>query len=161
MSARVARPVVIRLTRKLPLPIERAFAWLTDFQDDDPARAGALLTARKILSRSPERVVFEGEHDTLGRRMRYTQEVLLAPPDAWRSHVIDGPRQGSRNEYRLEAAPGGSVLRVEYRLLHDAPRTLLLMRVAKPLLKRKLAKMWEGYEKAMREDAQSVTQTGL
>jgi hypothetical protein len=144
---------VIEITRHLPLPVAAAYAWLTDFRDDDPARAGAMLTERRVTERTATRVAFEGEHKTLGRRIRYAQVVDLSPPDAWRSRVVSGPRLGSHNEYSLAPDGAGSRLTVRYHLTHEKPGTRALIRIAKPILRRNLVRMWQGYERAMREES--------
>lgn len=144
--------VEIRVVRHLPCSVEQAYAWLTDYRDDDPQRAGALVTHRRVLERTERHAVFEGEHRALGKTVRYRQAVRLDPPAAWRSLVVDGPRAGSRNAYRLEATPRGARLVVEYHLVHAEPATMLLMRLARPLLRRRIVRMWEGYEGALAAD---------
>lgn len=149
------RPVSIRLARRLPLPVPDAYAWLTDFQDDDAQRAGAVVARRKVVERSASRIVYEGETEVLGRRNPATTEVLLHPPDAWEARVVAGPRLGSWTTYKLTPDGPGSRLELHYRFLHEKPFTRLAMRLVKPKIRAELERMWDGYEAAMRADAAS------
>lgn len=148
------RPVSIRLVRDMPMAVHQAYAWLTDIQDDDVARAkGAVIRQRKVTHRSATRVVYEGETEVLGRRTPSTTEVTLQPPDAWEARVVAGPRLGSWTTYKLTPHGAGSRLEVHYRFLHEKPVTLLIMRLVKGKIRADLERMWEGYEAEMRREA--------
>jgi hypothetical protein len=148
----VARPVSIHISREIPLPVTDAYAWLTDFQDDDAERAGAVIVHRKVTVREPGRIVYEGETEVMGRRNPATTEVLLAPPDAWEARVIAGPRTGSWTTYKLTPRAGGSRLDVHYRFVHEKPMTMLLLRLVRGRIRRDLERMWSGYETDMRAE---------
>lgn len=145
----MASPIVIRLTRDLPHAPERAFGWLTDFEDADADRAGAVIRARRVVAREKDRVVYEGEQRVLGRETRGTSEVTLAPPDRWTARVLDGPRAGSVTSYRLDGTPRGSRLTVEYHIRLADPKARILATLLKPLVRRELSRMWDGFERSM------------
>ncbi|MEA3199310.1 MAG: hypothetical protein QOE90_738 [Thermoplasmata archaeon] len=146
------RPVNVKITREIPMPVPQAFAWLTDFQDDDAQRAGAVVARRKVVERSATRSVYEGETEVLGRRNPATTEVRLHPPDAWEARVVAGPRTGSWTTYKLTPSGTGSRLALHYRFTHEKPMTRVLMRLVKPKIRAELVKMWEGYEADMRRE---------
>lgn len=146
------RPVPIRVVRRFPGPVENAFAWLTDFEDADAEKAGAVVEMRKVVERSPGRVVYEGETSVLGRRSWSRTEVSLQPPDRWHARVTKGPRTGSDTDYRLVPTPEGCELTVDYRFVLEPKGRMLALRLLRPLVKRDLERMWDGFEAAMRRD---------
>lgn len=145
----------IRIARELPLPVDAAYAWLTDYREDDPALAhGVLISKRKILSRTQNIIRMEGEHRAFGRVIPSVYEVTLSSAErAWTSRVVEGPRRGSVTTYRLTPrGAGASRLDVEYSLVHDDASGRFILRFARPLVRRNLVRMWDGYESAMRAD---------
>lgn len=141
--------VSILIERRLPHARDAAYAWLTDFEDADAQRAGAVVEMRRVTHRSPARIVYEGEQVVLGRRSTGTTEVTLHPPDRWEARVVAGPRLGSFTHYRLVPDGAGSRLTVHYHLQLDDARRMFLLRLAKPLVKRELSKMWDGFVGSM------------
>lgn len=153
------KPVHIRVACSFPHPRDEAYAWLTDFDDGDAERAGAVVELRRVVERAKDRVVYEGETEVLGRRAWARTEVKLAPPDAWRADVTAGPRTGSFTTYRLVPSSSSScALTVDYHFVFPQAARMLLLRVAKPLVKRELEKMWAGYAAAMRVELAAVPQ---
>ena len=146
-------PVHIRVSRAFPHPRDRAYLWLTDFEEGDVERAkGAVLEKRKVLERAKDRVVYEGETQVLGRRTWSVTEVQLTPPDRWEAKVTKGPRTGSFTHYHLVPEGDGCRITVDYHFVLDDPKRMMLLRLAKPLVKRDLAKMWAGFAEAMRRE---------
>ena len=144
--------VTIPYARFLPYPVEQAFAWLTDYQDDDPARTTAVVKRRPVLRRTADRVVMEGELEMLGVRGVGTVEVALHPPDRWVAEIVKGGGKGSVYEYRLTAAPGGSRLDVRYRVRVRRWSSRIRLIIAKPLLRRELDRMWDGFAESMQRE---------
>lgn len=143
---------VIEITRDIPVAVDAAFAWLTDFREEDAQLAGAVVKKREILERGKDRVVYRGETETLGRASWAVTEVTLRPPARWEARVTDGPRTGSVTEYALVPRGAGSQLRVRYQFAFLEPKTRFLFRLAKPLVRRELGRMWDGYVAAMARD---------
>jgi hypothetical protein len=81
-------------------PLEFVFAWCTDYRSDDARREKDRYT-RRILERSPHRVVFEDLGDDNGGGWWWSRhEVALRPPDRWASASV-GSHQTLELDYRL------------------------------------------------------------
>lgn len=141
--------VTIPYARFLPYPLDEAFAWLTDYQDDDPARTTAVVKRRPVVSRTKDKVVMEGELEMLGVRGAGTVEVTLHPPDRWVAEIVKGGGKGSVYEYRLTPAKGGCRLDVRYRVRVRRWRSRIRLWLARPLLRRELHTMWNGFADSM------------
>ena len=146
------RPVRVRVVRRFPFPQAAAYAWLTDFEDADAQRAGAVVETRLVVARSPGRVVYEGETRVLGRRTWARTDVTLQPPDRWEARVTQGSRAGSETRYRLAPTPDGCELTVDYAFVLQPRARMLLLGLLKGLVKRDLERMWDGFEAAMRAE---------
>lgn len=145
--------VELRYERSLGHPVEDAFSWLTDYQEDDPERAGAIIEERRVVEEADERIVLEGELETLGRRMEGTAVIELDPPDHWTAHLFDTKgRPSGVYDYHLEPDTEGSRLRVDYRFGAPKLKHKLILWLTKPLIRRQLDKMWDGFEAAMDQE---------
>lgn len=148
----VASPVIIRIQRKFPHPAKEAYAWLTDFSDDDDARAGAVIQSRRVKERSPTRIVYEGETSVLGVKAWATTEVTLRLPLHWEARVTSGPRTGSRTDYEMVERADGVELTITYRFTFLDPKRQFLVRLLKPLVRRDLVRMWDGFQADMAKE---------
>ncbi len=84
-----------RTSFRAPLPF--VFRWCTDYRSDDARREGEVYR-RKVLVRSPRRVVYEDLDELPDGAWFWTRHVVtLEPPDHWHSESI-----GNRREYRLD-----------------------------------------------------------
>lgn len=144
--------VTISYARVIPFPVGEAFAWLTDYQDDDPSRTSAVVKRRPVLSRSEDKVVMEGELELLGVRGVGRVEVSLHPPDRWVAEIVQGGGVGSVYEYRLSPHPRGSRLDVRYRVRVRRWASRLRLVLARPLLRREIHRMWDGFAAAMERE---------
>lgn len=136
--------------RRLDHPVEDAYRWLTDYRDDDPDRAGAIIVERRVVEDDEDRIVLEGELETLGRRMSGRAVVRLDPPDHWRAELFDTQdRPTGVYDYRLADLGDGSQLVVDYGIAAPKLRHKLLLTVARPWIRRELDAMWDGFEDAM------------
>lgn len=142
--------VTIRYERPLPHPVEDAFDWLTDYRDDDAERAGAIIQDRKVLEEDEDRIVLEGQLETLGRAVEGTAVVKLDPPDHWTAHLYDTKgRPSGIYDYALEPTDEGSRLVIDYEFAAPKLQHKLMLWLGKPLIRRKLDEMWDGFEEAM------------
>lgn len=151
----MVRWVHVPYRRDLPHRLDDAFAWLTDYDEGDADRAGAIITRRRPVEAGPDRVVLEGRLDTLGRSYEGRAVVELHPPDRWVADMFDEKdRKWGHNEYRLEprADEGGCTLTVDYRFVAPKLRHLVQLTLAKPLIRREVDRMWDGFVEAMAED---------
>lgn len=131
-------------------PVDEAFAWLTDYRDDDAERAGAIIEDRRVLEDREDEILLEGQLRTLGRLREGRARIELDPPDAWTAHLEDTKgRPSGRYEYRLEEHPDGCRLTVDYHVAAPRLRDKLLLWLSKPLARREIDEMWDGFEQAM------------
>lgn len=144
--------VTIAYTRPFPYPVDQAYAWLTDYQDDDPARTTAVVKRRPVLKREPGKITMEGELEMLGVRGTGIVEVSLHPPDRWVAEIVKGGGRGGLYEYQLSATPEGCRLDVRYRVRVRRWSSRLRLMIAKPLLRRELRTMWDGFAASMAKD---------
>lgn len=143
--------VTVRYERDLDHSLDAAFEWLTDYQDDDPDRAGAVVLERPVLERSDQKVVLRGTVEVLGQRGTGMTEVDLMPPDHWRATIVEGRGRGSVYDYRLEPVAGGDRCRlvVDYHLRVKRLRSRIKLWLMRPLVRRELDRMWNGFAAAM------------
>lgn len=151
-SRRVAdRFVDVPHVRILPHPIDAAYAWLTDYRDDDAALAGAIIQERGVERRADGVIVLSGHNVTLGQHARGRAEVHLFPAEyRWEARIFEGSGRGSVYTYALTPLPDGRTrLEVHYRIRARRLRKRLLLWVVKPLISREVRKMWDGFAGAM------------
>ncbi len=98
----MARPVnqIYTLSETFDAPLDYVFAWCTDFREDDNKLIGSK-TVRKILEKTPERVIWRVRYNEGKGFAEGVRAVWLHPPDAWHLDTCgDGRELG---EYRLKA----------------------------------------------------------
>lgn len=145
--------VLFHYERDLAVPLEQAYAWLTDYQDDDPALTSRVVKRRPVVSRSADKVVLDGEIEVLGRRVKGKAEVHLFPPDRWEARLYrkDGQR-GSTFHYRLVPKAQGCRLVVDYHIQARRAATRWKLLLLRPLALRDIRIMWDGFVAAMERD---------
>jgi hypothetical protein len=145
------RLVDIAYRRTFPHDVKRTYAWLTDYQDDDHVRAGAIVRKRTVLRREENLVLLEGHNVNLGRDTRGQAEVRLFPEDLrWEARIVSGNGRGSVYTYQLAATPEGHArLEVHYKTCVRRVKGWLLLNLARPAIKREIARMWDGFAEAM------------
>lgn len=145
--------IELRYERTLAHPVEAAFDWLTDYRDDDADRAGAIIQDRRVIEETEDRIVLEGQLETLGREMDGKAVVTLDPPDHWRADLYDTKgRTSGVYDYRLEPTDDGSRLIVDYNFAAPKLTHKLMFWLSKPMIRRQLDDMWDGFEQAMDEE---------
>lgn len=146
--------VDVPLTRDFPHPPDAAYAWLTDFRTDDGAIAGALIEGRDSVDRKGDEVrMVTRIRRPFGAVRTRTQHVTLHPRERrWESRITAGYGAGSFHRYRLLPHANGCRLEVVYGFGTKGPLHAFGLRLAKPLLRRQLDKMWDGFEAAMGHD---------
>lgn len=140
--------------RILPHPIDAAYAWLTDYRDDDADLAGAIIQKRTVERRPDGVIVLEGHNVTLGQKARGKAEVHLFPEQyRWEARLFEGSGRGSLYTYALTPMPDGRTrLEVHYKIRAKRLRRRITLWFAKPLIKREIRKMWDGFAEAMGRD---------
>jgi len=146
--------VDVAYRRTFPHDVARVYAWLTDYRDDDHERAGAIVQRRTVLRREGDVVLLEGHNVTLGRHARGQAEVRLFPEERrWEARILSGNGRGSVYTYRLTPTPSGHArLEVHYKTCVRRLKGLLLLNLARPAIKREVARMWDGFAEAMEKD---------
>ena len=161
------RPHVnLHYEREFPYPVDVAYAWLTDYQDDDHQRAGAIIKRRDVVRREVDKdgraveYELEGELETLGLKTGPGRVIVKLEPDrhAWQAIF---PRGSWVYSYRVVPAPRGSKIVIDYRFGSRRWTRRLAIWVAKPRIRRELDVMWDGFSAAMeREIGTSASRAG-
>lgn len=148
--------VRVRYKRRIPYAPDVAYDWLTDYDDQDHERAGAIIQHRTVRERGEDHVILDAQLATVGRSGEGWARVELAPDDhAWTAHLHDTKdRHAGTYEYRLRPAEDGtsSVLEVDYHIGAPKLKHKLMLYLAKPLVRREIDKMWDGFFEAMARD---------
>ncbi|HLE97798.1 MAG TPA: hypothetical protein VI997_10545 [Candidatus Thermoplasmatota archaeon] len=143
------RPVELTYSRVFPYSVDVAYAWLTDYQDDDPSRTDRVVTRRSVVERHADRVILDADVTTIAR-WKGRVEVRLFPPDRWEARPV-----GSRSTvftYRLEPHPAGARLTVIYTMGVRKPWKRAVALVTRPFIARRIARMWDGFAFAMERE---------
>lgn len=144
------RRVPVHLERTFRHPPELAFPWLTDYEDADAELAGELVAGRPSVERQGNVVTMTSLIRTPWGVRERIQEVTLDPEArTWESRIDEGYGAGSHHRYRLEPAGQGSRLVIDYGFAAPRLRDALYWRAVRPVLRRKLHRMWDGFEAGM------------
>lgn len=130
------------------VPADFAYAWCTDYTDLDPKLAGEE-GARRVLSKTPRRVVYEEMTPTPEgwAWSRYT--VTLKPPHAWSAKAVGNYRTWQL-EYRLRPRSDGTT---EFTLRgRRRPAMLGTKNPARATLERELLTLWRRLGRAMERE---------
>ncbi len=103
--ARARKETDYEIRTAFDVPLEFAFRWCTDFTTDD-ARYESESYQRRILSRSPRRVVYEDLEDTGKGWVWSRHTVRLSPPYRWHSDSTGSHRE-IHLDYRLTRISDG------------------------------------------------------
>jgi len=89
-----------KLSETFNAPLDYVFKWCTDFREDDNKMIGSK-TERKILEKSPERVIWRVRYKDGKGYAEGVRAVWLHPPNSWTLDTCgDGREVG---EYKLKA----------------------------------------------------------
>jgi len=154
----VDRPhVLLHFEREFAYPVDKAYEWLTDYQDDDHLRAGAIIKRRIVVRREtdkdgrPTEYELEGELETLGQSTGTGRALIRLWPDEkrWQADLAGGRWV---YDYRLVPTPKGSRILIDYRFGSKRLKRRILLTLTKPLIRRELNKMWDGFDAAMKKE---------
>lgn len=94
-----------RIKVSFQAPLDFAFAWCTDFTPDDAKLEGDSYQ-RKIIERTPRRVILE-DLEEADDGWTWTREVVtLRPPNRWHMDGV-GNRRDAMADYVLTSMPNG------------------------------------------------------
>jgi hypothetical protein len=135
----------VRATFRAPLPY--VFSWCTDFAKDDAHREKERYT-RKIISRSPGRIIFEDLVDSPKGWNWARHDVTLFAPDRWHSDSV-GSHRSVWIDYTLTAlGPERTQLDLRWR----REPTALGAPVAKAVMERSTTQGWKNFARALEQD---------
>ncbi len=128
-------------------PLEFAFRWCTDFRSDD-ARLEQQGFERKILDRTPKRVVYE-DLEWSNDGWHWAQYVVrLYPPDRWHADSV-GNYRDAKLEYTLRPLSSGRTrLDLKWRR-RPGPKG---RRVSKTEVERDTRRAWLSFRDALERD---------
>ena len=109
-----------RITVSFRAPLAFAFAWCTDYTPGDAKLEGDSYE-RKIIERSPRRVILEDLYDTKTGWIWSREVVTLQPPNRWHMDGVGNERDVTA-EYVLTPLPdGGTQLELQWRRMPKVP----------------------------------------
>ena len=94
-----------RIQIAFDVPLDFAFRWCTDYSPDDGKLEGESYQ-RKIVERTPRRVVFEDLEDSKDGWIWSRDVVTLRPPDRWHMDGV-GNQRDVMVDYTLTRLPDG------------------------------------------------------
>lgn len=147
--------VTYRYATRLPHNADAAFAWLTDYRDDDATLTTTLVKERRVVARQGNTIEMQATIDPLGRPMSGKAVVTLFPEERrWVASLAGGRIV---NEYVLTPTPdGGCELRVTYRTYARRWTKRIVLRLARRRFERQARLMWAGFLQAMAKDLPSA-----
>ena len=129
------------------VPIEFAFGWCTDYTPQDAALEGESYQ-RKIVERSPRRVVFEDLEEGASGWIWARDEVTLRPPRRWHMEGT-GSHRDVVADYELTELPDGrtQLELVWWRQPHGPGK-----KVPRAQREKETTRAWKRFAKAMEQD---------
>ncbi|HTW39341.1 MAG TPA: hypothetical protein VMF04_00540 [Thermoplasmata archaeon] len=135
----------VRTVIRAPLPF--VFAWCTDYAPDDAVREKEEY-ARKVISRGPNRVIFEDLVDSAKGWNWARHDVTIFPPDRWHSDSV-GSHRSVWIDYALTPL-GPQRTRLDVRWRREP--TALGAPVAKAVMERSATRGWNNFARALEQD---------
>ncbi len=141
-------PPVYHIELEFDAPRDFAFAWCTDYRADDATRSKESFE-RRLLSRSPRRVVFEDlGWSAQGWVWRHT-EVALHPPGRWHGTSFGSFRTGEADYTLAPIAPD----RCRFSLTFwRRPSPIHPEQPSERTMQAELTRMWTNYGRALARD---------
>lgn len=136
------------VTTTFRAPVGFSFAWCTDFSPQDSKLEGEEYT-RRIIERSPRRVVYEDLEDADGGWAWARYVVTLRPPSQWHMESV-GTRRQVVADYWLRPLPnGGTHFELRFR---RRPGILPFRRRGKREFDAELTRIWRRFARALERD---------
>jgi hypothetical protein len=128
-------------------PRDFVFAWATDFAPDD-ARREKEDYARKIISRTARRVVYEDLVDSPKGWNWARHDVTLFPPVRWHSESVGSHRTASLDYVLTAVGPDRTRLDLRWRRWPTAIGST----IAKAVMERSTAQAWKNFGRELERD---------
>lgn len=142
-------------------PLSFAYAWCTDYSPDDPKIAGedkAFGLQRRVVTRTPEQVVFENLYDHGGGWAWERHTVNLLPPDRWRSHGY-GNYHEAHLDYHLTELPRNRTL-FDMRWVSRPTGLSTGPRTPREIIEHSVERLWRTRGKALERDYRKTAEPG-
>ena len=137
-----------RIQVTFQVPIAFAFSWCTDFSSEDGKLAGESFR-RKVVQRTPRRVVFEDIEESRDGWIWSREVVTLRPPNRWHMDGI-GNRRDVTADYLLTSLPtGGTLLDLRWRRRPNVPGAGKLTKAQREA---SALRSWKRFASAMERD---------
>lgn len=137
-----------RIKVSFQAPLDFAFAWCTDYTPDDGKLEGESYV-RKIIERSPRRVIFEDLEEARDGWTWSREVVTLRPPDRWHMEGI-GNKRDVMADYVLSRLPDDRTqLELRWRRRPNDPREA---KVSKARREANARRAWKRFGDAMEKD---------
>jgi hypothetical protein len=149
-------PRVYEFRSRFAAPLPFVFAWCTDYSSVDPRLEREEYT-RRVLRRTPRKVVFEDLYDEPTGWMWSHAEVDLRPPNGWHAEIVGSHRHWSI-DYRLSSKKGGST-ELWFRGKRRAT-ALAGKNPPKARLEHELLHMWKNFGRALERDYRAKRKSG-
>jgi len=137
-----------RIRVSFGVPLDFAFAWCTDYTPDDPGLEGESYQ-RKVIERTPKRVIFEDLEETEDGWVWGRDVVTLLPPNRWHVEGV-GNRRDVTADYILSPLPDGRT-RFDLRW-RRRPKTPEKKRLTKAEREASAMTAWKRFAAAMERD---------
>jgi hypothetical protein len=128
-------------------PLSFVFAWCTDFDAGDAEREKDHYT-RRILERTPRRIVFEDLADEKSGWVWSRHVVSLRPPNAWHSESVGSHREASLDYVLTALSPERTRLDLRWRRRPTARAT----RRSRSAIERASTESWRHLARELERD---------
>ncbi len=135
------------VTVTFDVPLDFAYAWCTDYTPQDAALEGEAYE-RRVVERTPRRVVFEDLEESESGWIWARNVVTLRPPNRWHAEGT-GSHRDMTADYVLTKLPDG---RTKFELQWWRKPTSLGKKIPRALREKETTAAWEKFAKAMKED---------
>jgi len=136
-----------KISKVCRVPLDYAFAWLTDFRDDDAKMIGG--KPRKILRRTKRNFVWIQPYTRDGVDKIGVRIVTLRPPDSWHNDVINEEKE-SKFDYHLTPVGKSTKLTITAKIRYKTIKPEKMRELA-----RNLSAEWDKYKAALEKDYSS------
>jgi hypothetical protein len=137
-----------RVTTILHVPLAFAFRWCTDFRPDDAGREGETYE-RRILERTPRRVVYE-DLETTPTGWRWARHaVTLKPPNRWHSDSVGNYRDANLDYSLTPLGPQRTRFTLRWK---RRPSGLGGKPLSRKTIEKSTLSAWRNFAKAMESD---------
>jgi hypothetical protein len=150
-----------RVSLDFRAPLKFAYAWCTDYTPEDAAIAGedkAFGLQRRIVMRTPRKVVFENLYDHGAGWAWERHTVTLSPPDRWHSDGF-GNYHETHLDYRLTELPRGWT-RFDMRWWSKPTGLSRGPRTAEAVVERFVLRLWRLRARALEHDYRRSVRKG-